>query len=427
MRKYIKPVVIFLCIICILTGCKSSDSSGLSKDEESINVDLQYNIKKMPYIGYLQKKITLSPYEPLHGAYLGAYVLANPEIEFDITRFEDMVGRQMAIAVRHYQLGDPFPDKWLLECLARRKAPHIVITPDSLMLYDLEILETTAVRFKNTYGIPVFIEFYPNPKEFGDPTEYIAYFQKAKKIFAHHAPNTVFVWSIDMEDVYDSMIYYPGDDYVDWIGLRMYFPIYKNDEKYQVKVDEYLDYFYNIYQDKKPMMISKLAISHYSKKGHTFYINEAVDMISHLYSRLPTHYPRIKGINYIDIDNIKIAPSNTGNDNFSVSTEPKITKAYQDAISNSYFLEDVEQSKQEDGYEWMKMRTPIYEWDNHLYVSEEMIVYDWGITNIDHLSKAKVNIGGSEYYNLDSLVKKMNYRYILNKDVLRIYQSPRGS
>ena len=421
MKKYIKLVVFFMCIIYGISGCRPSDVDEIS---ESISVDMQHQIKKMPYAGYFQKEIELSPYEPLHGAYLGAYVLANPQIEFDITQFEDAVGKEMAVAVRHYQLGDPFPDKWLLECLAQKKAPHIVITPQSLTRpYEKAALEETALKFKDTYGIPVFIEFYPSPKEFGDPGQYISYFQLAREIFAHHAPNAVFVWGIDMEDVYDSMVYYPGDDYVDWVGLRMYFPIYKDHEPYEVDIDKYLTYFYNMYQDKKPMMISKLAISHYSKKGHAFYVEEAITIMNHLYTQLPVHYPRIKAINYIDIDNTKVAPGDTGSDNFSVSTEPKITRAYKDAIGDSYYLQNVEQSGTSNAYEWMKMRTPIYEWQNKLYVAEETLLYDWGMTGIGHLAKAKVIIGGSEYYSLDLLVKKMNYRYTLNQDILRVYQS----
>lgn len=422
MNKYTKLGVIFLLTIHVLCGCGSSELKD--KDEKKhIGVALQHKIIKTPYTGYFQKQVELSPYEPIDGAYLGAYVLANPELEFDITKFEEAIDKEVAIGIRHYQIGDPFPNQWLLECLANKKAPYIVIMPQNINLpYDKDVLVEMAEQFKNTYGIPVFVEFYPGAKKFGDPTKYIAYFQLAKEIFAHYAPNVVMVWSMDMEDVYDSMIYYPGDDYVDWIGINMYFPIYKNDEKFSANIEQNLDYFYDIYQGKKPMMISKLAISHYSKKDHTFYIDEAKEIISYIYSQIPIRYPRIKGINYIDIDNIKTAPNRIGKDNFMVSNEPKITEIYKRAIKNPYYLSNVKETQKQEVYQWTKMRTPIFEFDNKLHVLEETILYDWEVDIIDAMKESKVIIGGSQYYNLDQVLNAMDYKYTLNKDIIRIYK-----
>lgn len=417
--KNIKRVVIFLYIIFILSGCKSNN---MGVQDESLKVDLQYQIKKMPYKVYLEKEIELAPYEPVRGAYLGAYVLANPQVEFDIIKFEELVGKNMAVSLRHYQLGGSYPKEWMLHCLAQKKTPYIVVTPESLKNpYNKTILEELALQFKDTYEMPVFMEFYPNPKEFGSPKDYIDYFQLAKEIFAEHAPNIVFVWGIDMDDVYDSIIYYPGDFYVDWIGISMYFPIYRNDEKYNIDIDKRLGYFYNMYQDKKPLLISKLAVSHYSKKGHTFYIEEARDIINHIYSELPKNYPRIKMINYVDIDNIKIAPNDIGSDNFAISTEPKMTKIYRQAISNPYYLESMEAVEEKFTNHWVKLRTPIYEWNNNFYIPKEMVQYDWDIGIINQIKEFKQVIDGDEYYRLDDIAQKLNYKYILDKDILKIY------
>lgn len=417
MKSYIKLGVIFLLIIQGLCGCTNNS------EKENIDVNLQHKITKTSYVGYFQKEIELALYEPVRGAYLGAYVLANPEIEFDISQFEEAVGRNVAIGLRHYQIGDPFPDKWLLECLAKKKAPHMVITPSAMgSPYDKEILEETAQKFQNTYGIPVFIEFYPDPKIFRDSVKYISYFQLAKQVFSEYAPNAAFVWRVDLEDVYDSMIYYPGDDYVDWVALSMYFPIYKNKERYEIDINKKLDYFYNMYKDKKPIMISKLAVSHYSKEDHTFYIDEARDIISQIYTQLPAHYPRIKAVNYIDINNIKVAPEGVGSDNFRVSTEPKITQIYKEAIQSPYYLENVEEAKEEKAHQWVKMQTPIYQYKDGLYIGEETIVYDWNVELTDEIRDQKVILAGSEYYALDQVLKAMDYKYHLNKSILRIYR-----
>lgn len=422
MKRYIKLGVIFLFIIQILCGCRLDELS--SNDEHiSTQVNAQHKITRTSYTGYFQKETELSMYEPIRGAYLGAYVLANPGIKFDITKFEEAIGKDVAVALRYYQIGDPFPDKWLLECLANRKAPHIVITPNNMKSpYNKETLVETAKKFENTYGIPVFIEFYPEAKGFGDPEPYIAYFQLAKEVFARYAPNTAFVWSMGMEDLYDSMIYYPGDDYVDWIGINMNFPIYKNKEKYSVDIKKTLDYFYNMYQDKKPLMISRLAVSHYSNQDHTFYIDEAEDVINQIYSEIPISYPRIKAINYIDMNHIKMASDGTGTDNFRVSTEPKVTQIYINAIKNPYYLQNVKEPEEQKAYQWVKMRTPIYKWKDGLYILEDTIVYDWNVDLTDQIKEVVVIIDGDKYYNLDQVAKVMNYKSALNKDVVRIYR-----
>lgn len=422
MKQYIKFGVIFLSIMQILCGCQSNK---LRNKDQTITAqgNPQYMVTQTDYTGYFQKERELSMYEPITGSYLGAYVLANPEIEFDITQFERAVGRDVAVALRYYQIGDPFPHKWLLECLANKKAPHMVITPNNMKApYDQEALLETAKAFQNTYGIPVFAEFYPGGKAFGDPAQYISYFQFAKEVFAQHAPNVALVWSMDMEDLYDSMIYYPGDDYVDWIGINMEFPIYKNNEKYKADIEKHLDYFYNMYQDKKPLMISRLAISHYSKKDHAFYLDEAEDTINQIYSQIPLAYPRIKAVNYIDTNDIKMAPDNTGTDNFRVSVEPKITEIYKAAIKGKHYLEDVEEPPNKKAYQWMKMRTPIYKWNNELYVLEDTIAYDWSLDLTDQMKDVAITIDDEKYYHLGQVAEIMNYKYAKNENKIRIYK-----
>lgn len=420
MRIHMKLGVIFFACVLVLLGCGRRVSSN--EDNMATETDLQHRIVETPYIGYLQKEMGLSMYEPIRGTYLGAYVLSNPEIGYDIRKFEEAVDKDVAMELRYYQMGDLFPDKWLLECLANKKSPYIIISPKDLdLLYDKDLLDETAKKFRNTYSIPIFIEFYPGAKELGDAENYIDYFRLAKQAFNKYAPNAVLVWSSNMEDIYDSMIYYPGDEYVDWVGMNMFFPIYKDNERYNVDLDKHLDYFYNMYQDKKPMMISGLAVSHYSNKDHSFYLDEAEEIINKIYSKIPNHYPRIKGVNYIDFDNIRNYPSNVGNDNFRVSTEPKISQIYSDAIKGNDYLDSVEEAKERISYQWIKMRTPIYIYNNDLYILEDTLMYDWEIDVTRDIREHEVILGGERYYNLDQLVSVLGYKYTINKNILRIY------
>lgn len=92
-----------------------------------------------------------------------------------------------------------------------------------------------------------------------DPDNYVAAYRRIHKIFADQgAGNVSWVWSPnvagDPVDTWNDVTnYYPGDDYVDWIGVNGYAD--------NQTPDELFGDFYATWATKKPIMITEVAVT----------------------------------------------------------------------------------------------------------------------------------------------------------------------
>ncbi len=343
----------------------------------------------------VNKNYELSLYEPDNGCYIGAYLLGNKNLNYDIKQFEKLTNKTHGIYVYNLTLGNPIPTNWILECIANMKMPLIVIHPKEDMILNETLLYDTAKGLKEL-SIPMFIDFYPNPEKYNIfASEYKEFYSKANKIFKKYSSKLAFVWSVSLDNVYASKLYYPNNDNVDWVGLSIY-----NDAKSDLKWSN-LDFFYMEYQKSKPIMITQFAVSHYSDTNHSYYINEAVDKINEFYTTIKDKYPRIKAINYMDL--------NAG-ENYKITDNKNILKTYKEIVTSDYFRYDVDNSINKYSTEYFKSAFPIYEDGNNLYISDKALKYELNINNFNNGIKYK----NSYLYNLNSL-KKYNIQIESNK------------
>jgi len=306
-------------------------------------------------------------YEPSEGCYLGAYVLGNESLDYNMMAFEKVIGKEHGMYTYNLTLGNEFPSEWVLECIANMKTPLIVINPPSDGILDESLLEDTAKSF-GEIDVPIFIEFYADPKRYDVlPENYKNFYAKARNIFKEYSPNSAFVWSVDINNVYDSGICYPGDENVDWVGLSIYEPMYKEDELYDVNIVSNLDFFYNTYNKKKPIMITGFAVSHYSNTDHTYYIEDAKHKINEFYNTIKENYPRIKAINYIDYN---------GNEHYKVTDDENISKVYNTAIKDDYFKSEIDLNNTEYKKEVFKSSFPVCINNEEIYISNQFLEYE---------------------------------------------------
>ena len=57
------------------------------------------------------------------------------------------------------------------------------------------------------------------------PAQFIASWRQIHTLFAQHAPHVAMVWSPSQNDATNQFpydIYWPGPEYVDWVGLSVY-------------------------------------------------------------------------------------------------------------------------------------------------------------------------------------------------------------
>lgn len=183
------------------------------------------------------------------GCYIGIFREGIPASMFGLKDFEKELGKQFAIIMWYQDWSKPFPKALCDKVIKRNSVPHIVWEPwlwtdkEKIKLDNIiagewdEYIRSWAQDIK-TWGGPIFLrwghEFNIDGYPWGivnngkDPAKYVEAFRHVKKIFMNEgALNAKFVWC-PMNDSWPKERWneidkaYPGDEYVDWIGIDGY-------------------------------------------------------------------------------------------------------------------------------------------------------------------------------------------------------------
>ncbi len=201
--------------------------------------------------------------------------------------------------------------------------------------------------------VPVFLRFaaefnvWENPTK---PDEFIKAFRYVSDFFKNRNTNVAVVWSPNHiskigVNVHD---FYPGDKYVDWVGLSSYALKYYLGDKNQslanniinktgdssqpiVAIREYVEK----YGDRKPMMLSESGCCHHVYTGNgedttTF----ALQRLREYYTYIPMVYPQIKLIAHFD----QFAPG--AYNDFRLSNNKLLSDEYLKFVKNERFIQD---------------------------------------------------------------------------------------
>jgi len=382
-------------MICLLlTACNASENMS---GKANYNPDCIYNI-------YIEKDYKAAKYET-DNCYLGAYILSDKNVNFSIKDFENLVEKKHTSYIYHINTADEFPLNWVLECLINKATPCFVVTPENIN----NPFNTNTAEFAKKFSIlkiPMFVQFYPNPNvESYDAQEYKEFFIKARNDFNIYAPNAAFVWSVSSSDMFTSNEFYPGNDYVDWVGINIYEDI--QNQKLN-SISNEVDYFCYMYQEYKPIMISQFGVSHYTSDGHKYFINQALEELTKMYSVIIPNQSRIKAIYYMDFNNVMLSPKNTKCDNFSITDDKKITQKYKDLISSGNYISELENKNMEKAL--IKYPFTAYKLNNDLYISKDFYHKLIGsetnsdiiIINNTQCIKAKTALNEKGYYITES-------------------------
>lgn len=177
---------------------------------------------------------------PEYGCFTGAFVCEGSPLKKDIERFQAKAGKAPKIVMwfHAFVLGFDFPAQTCSAAYEANAYPFIRLEPwswkgkddNSFSLEDIvkgrfdECLAQFAQGAKN-WGLPLFISFghemngnwYPWS---GNPGKYKAAYKRVFEIFKKTgADNITWVWNPNVEPLDRAMDYYPGDEYVDWVGI----------------------------------------------------------------------------------------------------------------------------------------------------------------------------------------------------------------
>ena len=295
-------------------------------------------------------------FEPAEGAYASAYILQDEYIKADMGTFNDMTGKQHASFFKYVGYGQPFPTKWVEEVKSSGAVPHIAFEPNDGLdqVQDDAYLRQWAKDAKAS-GVPIFLRYAREmngtwTQYSGHSEQYIEKWRLVYQVMKEEAPNVAMVWTVFTFPESTIMKFYPGDDYVDWVGVNVYNVVYHNDN-IQQKSDqedplELLEYVYDNFSYKKPIQISEFGATHYTVTDDSDYPEWAADKIKRLYANLPTLFPRVKSIYYFDVNNLVNAPEGRKVNDYSITDDQTVLNAYKEAVSSSYYLSNVVEDDQ---------------------------------------------------------------------------------
>lgn len=320
------------------------------------------------YTASESEPMQLAKYEPESGIYLGIYAENDKKIGQQVDMTDDVYGKKHAIYMYYQDF-----NQWMLSHTGNGQSAMDSINAkrveaeggalqvamnamDGLHVVTENKWLTQWAKEAGSYDMPIFLRFCGEMNGdwvpwHGDPALYIEKFRLVHDVMEKHAPNVVMVWcpndvpvELNGQTIAD---YYPGDDYVDWVGVNFYVDYYDSGltelgNNHLQNPLTHLEYMYENYADRKPIMICETGVAHYSIPNSEDVTEWGAANLEKLYSMLPVVYPRVKGITYLSLNQ---ANENylVGNrwSNYALSENPVVESTYKRIIQSDKFLDAV--------------------------------------------------------------------------------------
>jgi beta-mannanase len=358
----IAPVLIFVLALC--SSCQQNDESSKLNSTNNTKNDNQAVLIMPP-----------------NAAYTGAYVdfgEGESNVTFDaITGFEKMTGKHLAVIAMGNFWGDQaFPTKsikiiagygaiplifwspWdkpykegtkpdrfnLPNILAGKWDTYIDQWADAARNYGKPLLVTWGLEMNGTW-FPWSGYYYGGGKVVGkkDGSQLYAGPEMVKKTYryvvdrvrARKADNIL--WGFHVNNFaaprhsWNKMVnYYPGTNYVDWLGLSVYGKMLKNDgwPSFDNVMKEPYKEICQV-DTQKPIILAEWGIGEFPPDDKAEFITEA-------FTHLPTKYQRIRAAIYW---HERWENKDGSYSNLRVNSSPEALKAYQDGVAAPYWID----------------------------------------------------------------------------------------
>ncbi len=281
---------------------------------------------------------------PSGRAYLGAYIQLDPVVKGDIAAFEKLVGRKHASYLRYVGYGEPFPYKWAAEVVAQGAMPQIAWEPNNGLseVQDDAYLRGWAQAARHVEA-PILLRYASEMNGAwmpysGDPDEYIRKWRLVYRVMHETAPNVVMIWCPFGVPRSTIPLYYPGDDYVDWVGVNIYAVVYNNGDSRRPATDTQMDqlrFVYNLYAERKPIAICEYAATHYCRAAKGATTEFALKNMREFYEALPKMFPKVIFVSWFSVD---AHADGLAHNNYAVTTDPAVLALYKEIVARDYFL-----------------------------------------------------------------------------------------
>ncbi|OQB15663.1 MAG: hypothetical protein BWY15_00376 [Firmicutes bacterium ADurb.Bin193] len=175
-----------------------------------------------------------------------------------------------------------------------------------------------------------------------NPDDYISAFRMVHRLVKEHTSNTKTVWSVNQVSSWNINMddYYPGDEYVDYVGVSAYVQKYflgRNDWSEAERFNEIvfltgksadpvkaLTEVISRYGAIKPVILAESGVSHYVNTLGEDTTDWALLNLKKMYYYVPMVYPQVKMIAYFD----KSVPNEVNE--YSLGKNQALAKAYKE-------------------------------------------------------------------------------------------------
>ncbi len=384
-----------LFFIVLLIGCSKTTQD-----------DTNHVIKEqVPYVLSFNQTTTLNTLEPADGILLGAYFEESPN--FMIKEFEQKLVKNPNHYVYEYTLGTTFDTNKILECIATNRTLYLKIFPNNYSAFSLTDIASVS-NIINAFNIDCYIELFPNPTTQNfSPDIYIDYFVRSSNILKQSKRDISIIFTPSKDNLLDSEKFCPPLKSFDFIGFEYIGYVQnKNTEIYEDFFIKF-DYIYKTFQNKKPIFITTFALSNYSNRFNTYYINENINYINEIFNKLSNNYPMVKAVNFYNI-NSKDSPffyNIYNNDDYTFTENLELLSNFNKLISNEYFYSslipiDSKLSLQKYNYDAL-----LYE--NEYYISKNIETNSF-LTKLSISDYYIYEFDNKAYFKLSDIKEELN-------------------
>ena len=287
-------------------------------------------------------------FEPAQGCYIGAFIERDSNVNGNIPAFEELTKKKHASYFTYVGYGRPFPAQWNEKVARNGAAPHIAFEPNNGLdeVKDGTYLRAWARDAARTKK-PIFLRWAsemngPWTKYGGNPDLYKEKFALVSRIMKEEAPNVALVWTPFAEPARLIPEYYPGDQWVDWVGVNIYSVYVHNGDVNRPSADEdpvqFLKTVYDGYAARKPIHISEYAATIWCKGSGLETVEWAIEKAKRFYGALRDDYPRVKSVNWFCLDTVA---AGLANNNYSLLADGRMLATYRQLVADPHFLSRV--------------------------------------------------------------------------------------
>ncbi len=334
--------------------------SGVGKTQETIDANRRSSLinftvqmyAKTDNEAYKPRKYFGEMYEPRNGIYLGAYAEGDEGVhdlyadsKFYMYDFPGLAGKDMAAYILYMPSSYSLSHYQSHIDVAKKKNKIIQLSLEPTNLYSIQPDDPTYInlaRDMEASGAKFFLRFASEMNDSScswHTTNYDLYIEKFRivaDIFHRYAPSVPVVWSPNFYP--DNIIseYYPGDEYVDYVGISSYKHYQPSTDPLGQGIDrsrwsDQLDTICSLYGHKKPIIISEGGASYRDHATGSDITAFASEQLYDFLTYLPIKYPAVKAMFIFDSDDT--------NFHLTLSKNSEYLSAYKRGISSNLYLQ----------------------------------------------------------------------------------------